>query len=419
MPTVGIIGAGTMGSGIAQTAAAAGWSVVLSDVNSDFAHKQVEKIKANLGKLVEKGKLSAAERDAAGGRLMVAGAPADFGPADFLVEAVVEDLDVKCQALAPLLAAAKPGAIIASNTSSLSISKIGRGLGVARRTVGMHFFNPVPLMPLVEVIAGEESDPAAVQRTAEIARQWGKTVVHAKDTPGFIVNRVARGYYLESLRMLGEGVGGVDEIDRTLKSLGGFRMGPFELMDLIGIDVNYSVSRSVYEQMGNAARFQPHPIQARLVDMGRLGRKTKRGFYSYDVEPPLPAEIVDRRSYPFPQELHEAVRRVADAAVNAAEALSGKVTANAAPRGVDGSVTQQYVLARVLVTIFNEAALAVDQGVATAADIDTAMKLGTNYPHGPLEWAEKIGRHTCASLLRTLDKHSGDGRFAPAEWLTK
>lgn len=428
MPTVGVLGAGTMGSGIAQVAAAAGWTVRLSDREADYTRRQRERIAAGLDRLVEKGRLAADARDRTLAQITVTDA-ADHGrwaaECDLIIEAVIEDMDVKCAALRPLVAAA-PRAVIASNTSSLSITRLGAELAAPERVVGMHFFNPVPLMPLVEVIAGRQSAPDAVQRTADIARAWGKTVVNAQDTPGFIVNRVARGYYLESLRMFGEGIAGVDEIDQTLKKLGGFRMGPFELMDLIGIDVNWSVSNSVWEQMGRPARLEPHPVQARLVQAGRLGRKSKRGFYSYESEPPLAAELVDRRTFTYPAELHEAVRRVADAAVQPPRAAAasepresaGPGTPRAAGQvGAEGSATQQYIFARVLVTIINEAAMALDEQVATAADIDTAMKLGTNYPRGPLEWAESIGRRTCAHLLRVLDKHVGGGRFAPAEWL--
>lgn len=394
--TVGIVGAGTMGAGIAQVAATAGWSVVLADLDADFVRRQLEGVRRGLARLVEKGRLDVAARDAALARIRIASGPADFAAADLLIEAVVEDMNAKCAALRPIASAA-PEAIVASNTSSLSISKLGAELGAPERTVGMHFFNPVPLMPLVEVIAGRESGASAVERVFAIARQWGKTAVRAKDSPGFIVNRVARGYYLEALRMLGEGIAGVDEIDRTLVTLGGFRMGPFELMDLIGIDVNYNVSVSVWEQLGRPARLTPHRLQQQLFEAGRFGRKTKHGFYSYAGDPPLPATPVARASFTLPPKLYEAVRRVCERATEAA-----------------GSQTEQYVFTRVLVTIINEAALLVDEGIATAADVDTAMKLGTNYPHGPLEWAERIGRHTCAALLRALNEQAGDGRFAPA-----
>lgn len=401
MPSVGIIGTGTMGAGIAQVAALAGWTAELLDVSEQVAAGAAAGVRRQLDRLVEKGKLSPAARDAAAARLVVAGGPRALSGCELVIEAVVENLDAKCRVLRDLRANLPPDTILATNTSSLSVGAIGQGCGAPQMTVGMHFFNPVPLMPLVEIIAGERTAGPVVQRAAEIARLWGKTVVHAKDTPGFIVNRVARGYYLESLRMLGEGIAGVDEIDRTMRSLGGFRMGPFELMDLIGIDVNYTVSVSVYEQLGRPARLAPHPLQRELLDAGRLGRKTQRGFYLYGEEgaAPMPAVAVDRRSFHVPPTLYEFVRRFNEKAAREI-----------------GSATEQYVYARVLAVVMNEAALLADERGATPEDIDTAMRLATGYPHGPLEWAEQTGRHTVAGLLRALNESVEDRRFAPAAW---
>lgn len=399
--TVGILGAGTMGSGIAQVAAVSGWHVTLMDVGLDRAERAIAGIARNLERLVEKGRLTPAAGEDALRRIRPAAAPAELAGCGLILEAVVEDLAAKVAALRPIVEAAPADALVASNTSSLSITQIGRGLGVGPRTVGMHFFNPVPLMPLVEVVAGRESGAEFVERAWRIAAQWGKTPVRVRDTPGFIVNRVARGYYLESLRILDEGLAAVDEIDRTLRELGGFRMGPFELMDLIGIDVNYAVTCSVWEQMGRPARLKPHPLQRDLAERGRLGRKSGRGFYAHHCEPPVPDVRTERRPFDPPAKLVEQVRRFCDrAAVRA------------------GSLTEQYVFARVLVTIINEAALALDEGIASQADIDTAMRLGTSYPRGPLEWAGQIGRYTCATLLRTLDELSPEPRFTPAGWLT-
>lgn len=412
MPTVGIIGAGTMGGGIAQVAAAAGWDVLLSDADAGVVERKLADIGRQFEKLAEKGRISPEQRASASARLRPA-AVGDLAKAELIIEAVVENLQIKLDVLRPL-AAANPRAIFATNTSSLSVTRLGRGVaaalgdatghhpgsGVAARFVGMHFFNPVPLMPLVEVIAGEDSDPAAVQRVFDVATAWGKTAVRAKDTPGFIVNRVARGYYLESLRMLGEGIAGVDEIDAVMRTLGGFRMGPFELMDLIGIDVNYTVSCSVWEQLSQPARLTPHPLQRDLFEQGHFGRKTKRGFYSYTADPPVPAVLVDRQSFSVSEKLYEAVRRFCEGATR-----------------TPASATEQYIFARVLATIINEAALLLDDEAADAASIDTAMKLATNYPAGPLEWADRIGRHTVAALLRQLNDTSGDDRFRPAHSL--
>jgi 3-hydroxybutyryl-CoA dehydrogenase len=442
-----------MGSGIAQVAALAGWDVALADIDAGRVGRQIEAIGQQVSKLVAKGKLAPDQKEAALQRISPARGTESFRGCDLIIEAVVEDLEAKLSALAPIAGDAGPETILTTNTSSLSITRIARGVaaslrgeesgagtGAARvspppmprhatlttRFVGMHFFNPVPVMPLVEIIAGEDTIAPVVRRAAEIARSWGKTVVHAKDTPGFIVNRVARGYYLESLRMLDEGVAGVDEIDRTLRTLGRFRMGPFELMDLIGIDVNYSVSRSVWEQMGRPARLAPHPIQNRLVEEKHLGRKSGRGFYLYPPgeQAPLPATPVERKSFELPPPVYTAVRRFFESAGRAEEKAAGRVLFGASAgdegetaRRMVGSITEQYIFARVLAAIVNEAALALDSGVATREDIDIAMKLGTNYPRGPLEWAELIGRHTTASLLRAMNGQVDDGRFRPAEWL--
>ncbi len=420
MPSVAILGAGTMGAGIAQVAAQSGWIARVTDVDPQRAAASVESVCKALQRLTEKGKLTPDASAAAQARLQVLNAPADLHDCELVIEAVVENLDVKAAVLAAAARAARRDAVLASNTSSLSISRIAEAVArqmqqpsqadsggaaeqsdVPRRLVGMHFFNPVPIMPLVEIIASRDSDEACLQRAAAIARGWGKSTVRAQDTPGFIVNRVARGYYLESLRMLGEGVASLDEIDRTLKTLGGFRLGPFELMDMIGIDINYTVSCSVWEQLGKPARLTPHALQRDLFDRGQFGRKTGRGFYAHDREPPLPALVLPRRSFDCPPRLYEAVRRVCTKAAIA-----------------DGSQTEQYVYARVLIAIINEAGLLLDEKGATAADIDLAMKLGTNYPVGPFEMADRVGRHTCAALLRALNETVPDGRFAPAQSLT-
>lgn len=400
MTTVGVVGTGVMGAGIAQVAAAHGCDVTLADVSEDVARKAVVGIGLALGRLVDRGKLPAGERDAVLGRLRAAATHRAFAGCDVIIEAVAEQMPVKVAVFQSLAAHARTDAVLASNTSSLSITRIGREAGVGGRLVGMHFFNPVPLMPLVEVIAGADTAPAAADRVADLARSWGKTVVRAKDTPGFIVNRVARGYYLEALRMLGEGVGGVADIDRACRDIGAFRMGPFELMDLVGIDVNYGVSESVWRQLGEPARLKPHPIQADLLAKGHLGRKTRRGFYSYDTDPPTPA-------------LSPAVRpsTMSPALSQAVALFASRASDN------PGSPGANYVLGRCLAAIINEAVLAFGDGVATRPDIDTAMRLGTNYPHGPLDWAVRIGLDRCRDLLLALDAEAGDGRFTPAPLL--
>lgn len=402
MTRVGILGSGIMGSGIAQVAAVHGCNVELLDVGPEVVRRAIDEIGKRLDRLVEKKQLTGSEREQVRARLHAAESADSLAGCDVVLEAVSEDLAVKTKLLGRIAAQAAPNTIFASNTSSLSITRIGEAIGMGRRMVGMHFFNPAWLMPLVEIIAGAQTDSAVVEQTAALARSWGKTVVQAKDTPGFIVNRVARGFYLESLRMLEEAVAGIDEIDRTMKQLGGFRLGPFELMDLVGIDVNYSVSSSVWEQLGRPARLLPHPIQARLRDQGKLGRKTGQGFYDYSKDPPAPAVAVQRRPLEEPQ----AVRQAAAAFVQGAT-------------GRSATDVESYVFARVLATIMNEAAMLLDEGVASRADIDTAMRLGTNYPRGPLEWAQNIDCARVAKMLEELNAHAPDGRFAPARSLTQ
>ena len=402
MPTVGVVGAGTMGAGIAQVALTHGWFARLMDVEPETARKSAEGIGKRLDRLVEKNKLEAAARRLLDAKLTIADKPEMMADCDLIVEAVVEDLGAKVDVFKSLLPEIRRDCILATNTSSLSITKMGQALGESTRMVGMHFFNPGPLMPLVEVVTGSENSAAAADRVTQVATDWGKTVVRCKDTPGFIVNRVARGFYLESLRLLGEGVAGIDEIDALMKNLGGFRMGPFELMDLVGIDVNYTVSRSVYNQMGAPARLAPHPIQEELFRNNRFGRKSSEGFYRYESDVRVPAVIVERKSVDISPPVKKAVESF------------GRVAAKVA-----ASLREHYVFARVLVSIINEAAFALDQQVASRSDIDTAMKKGTNYPKGPLEWADEIGFDTCCALLDALDQERGDGRFAAAALLRR
>lgn len=397
MDTIGVIGAGTMGAGIAQVAASHDTKVLLMDATRERTDAAIAGIGKRLDRLVEKGRIDPQDAEAIKQRVAPVTDPAAFAEADFVIEAVLEDIQVKATVFGDVLPHLRDGAFLATNTSSLSVGAIGDAIGAAERTVGMHFFNPVPLMPLVEIISGAATDPAIADRAFDIAKRWGKTVVRAADTPGFIVNRVARGFYLEGLRMLGEGIAPIDAIDRAIKTLGGFRMGPFELMDLVGIDVNYPVSVSVWEQLDKPVRLTPHPIQRDLYESGRLGRKAGSGAYDYSGDTPVPAIAVD----PAPLVLDDAMTASLDAFVRGAT-------------DVDGDPIARYAFGRVLATIINEAGLALDDGVATAGDIDLAMKKGTNYPRGPLEWANAIGRPAVVAWLDALDRAAGDGRFRAA-----
>ncbi len=395
--TVSVIGAGTMGAGIAQLAATHGWSVFLVDLDRAVLDRARGAVAKQLERQVETGKITGEQRQTTLERIQTVEAIQAAGNARLAIEAVVEDLSVKQKVFQSLEAALGPEAILATNTSSLSVGRIAEGVRRAERVVGMHFFNPAPVMPLVEIIAAGQSDASCVAVARAVAQEWGKVTVLAKDTPGFIVNRVARGFYLEALRLLGEGVAGVDEIDAGLRTHGGFKMGPFQLMDLVGLDVNLAVSTSVWEQMNRPTRLQPHPIQQTLVAQGQLGRKTNRGFYVYDEKGSLPAVASERKTFEISPLLGDAIRTFCE-------------------RGGMGTAgrTEQYILARILAAVFNEAAFALAENVATAEDIDLAMVKGTNYPKGTLSWAQMIGPRTVRGVLTALNKTITDNRYDPA-----
>ena len=288
---IGVVGAGAMGAGIAQVAATAGHRVQLFDVRPGAAQAAVDGIHSTIAKLVSKGRLRDAEAIAVQAALQPADSLAELGGCGLVIEAIVEDLEAKREVFRGLEKIVGEDALLATNTSSLSITAIGAGLRSPARFGGMHFFNPAPLMPLVEIISGAATAQATAQTLHAIATCWGKTPVYARSTPGFIVNRVARPFYAEALRVLNEGGADCATIDAVMREAGGFRMGPFELMDLIGNDINYAVTRSVFEAFFGDPRFTPSLRQRELVEAGYLGRKTGRGFYNYapDAAPPVPA----------------------------------------------------------------------------------------------------------------------------------
>lgn len=279
MATVGIMGAGTMGAGIAQIAAQAGWNVRLLDVSEEVVRKALSGIGKNYERLVEKGRLTAAQCDAARTRLFGAATAADFADCELIIEAVVEDLDVKVRMLGAAAAAAPSSAILASNTSSLSITKIGQGIRAGRRTVGMHFFNPVPLMKLIEIIRGLETSDATIAATQEVSQMMKKETVLINESPGFITTRLNAMIGNEAFYMLQEGVASAREIDKALKFGLNHPMGPFELVDLVGLDVRLNILNFLHQTLGE--KFRPCPLLVKYVKAGRLGRKVGKGVYEY------------------------------------------------------------------------------------------------------------------------------------------
>jgi 3-hydroxybutyryl-CoA dehydrogenase len=382
---IGVVGAGTMGAGIAQIAALGGYETRLHDPVGTALDAGIDRLYRALAKGATKGLWSEADAETASDRVGAAKSLGDLGECDLVVDAAPEDLALKRDLFAALAEACGPKAILASNTSSLPVTAIAAEAPHRERIVGMHFFNPPALMKLVEVVATADSSPEALEATAEVGKRMGRTPIRAKDSPGFIANRLARPFTLESLRMLADGVADAATIDRVCRIGGGFRMGPFELIDLIGLDVNLSVARSFYAQGGEPERWRPSPIQEAMVAEGKLGRKSSRGFYEYGEE----------------------TRRVPDPDLGIeAPTLDPEQLARIDPAGPG-------ILPRLIAQIANEAAFALEEEIGSPADMDTAMRLGFNWPRGPLELTGLIGAKRAVALLEGLREQHGEA-YRPA-----
>jgi 3-hydroxybutyryl-CoA dehydrogenase len=480
---VAVVGAGAMGAGIAQVAAMAGHRVLLLDNRPQAAQNAIDGLRAQLGKLAGKGKVTTEAADAAGQRLQAATQQSDLADAALVVEAIVESLAAKQTLFAELEALVSADCLFGSNTSSISITAIGSALKRPQRLAGLHFFNPAPVMALVEIVSGLATDGEVADTLFATATAWGKTAVHAKSTPGFIVNRVARPYYAEALRLRTEGAADCATLDAVMRESGGFRMGPFELMDMIGLDVNLAVTRSVWNAYFNDPRYLPSLIQQDLVDAGYLGKKSARGYYDYregavkpqaQTEPhqALPGAIVVCGDAPAAQALgarlqaggvvfgrtagtdgrmaqagdavlfvtdgRSATQRAAESgiantvlidlaldyskATRVAVAAAGQCSASAFAavcamlQGAGLQVSRLtdvpgLAVMRTVAMLANEAADAVYQGVCTAQAADEAMRLGVNYPAGPLAWADQVGLPTIQQVLSHLNASYGEDRY--------
>jgi 3-hydroxybutyryl-CoA dehydrogenase len=372
LPTIGVIGAGTMGRGIVQVAASFGHPVLLYDIRPQALEEAQAYLERMLHRLVEKGQLAPGQEVETLRRITFLTETLEpFRSCSLLIEAIVEDLSAKQTLFAQLERWVTTEAILATNTSSLSVTAIAAACHHPERVLGLHFFNPAPLMPLVEVVPGLATAPEIVARACTLMENWGKTTVIARDTPGFIVNRIARPFYGEALRLLEEGIADVPTIDWALCTLGGFRMGPFALMDLIGNDINYKVTETLWKAFFYEPRYRPSFIQQRLVEAGRLGRKTGIGFYDYREGTQNPAPTLDAK-------------------------------------------LGQQIFERVLAMLINEAADAVFWRIASPTDIDRAMTLGVNYPKGLLHWADELGIETVLHWMETLYATYREDRYRPS-----
>ena len=376
MTKVGVLGAGSMGSGIAQVAATAGHEVYLFDTKKEALQKASQKLQKILNRLVEKGRLDDPTAKAIFGRIYFVENMQAYKECGIVIEAIIEDIGIKKSVFKQLEDIVPKDCILASNTSSLSIAAIASACQDASRVIGIHFFNPAPLMKLVEIIPAIQTSDAIKKESVALIEKWGKLTVLAKDTPGFIVNRVARPFYGEALRILDEGIADVATIDWAMTEIGGFRMGPFTLMDYIGNDINYKVTETVFKAFYYDPRYKPSFTQKRLSEAGYLGRKSGRGYYNYQ----------EGANKPEPTKDHELGNKIVN---------------------------------RIVVMLINEAADALYLNVASRDDIDMAMEKGVNYPKGLLKWADEKGIEQCVSKMDNLHQEYLEDRYRCSPLLRK
>jgi 3-hydroxybutyryl-CoA dehydrogenase len=373
---VGVLGAGTMGSGIVQVAAQNGHNVVLVDLNEHILNKSKEQLKSILARLVAKERITREESEATISRVTYSQDIHDFRNCGIVIEAIIEDLEIKSHVFKQVEQIVPKGCILASNTSSLSIASIAATTENPTLVLGIHFFNPAPLMPLVEIIPAVQTSQETLKTARDLIDGWKKVTVLCKDTPGFIVNRVARPFYGEALRIYEEGIADFATIDWAMTELGGFRMGPFTLMDYIGNDVNYTVTETVFKAFYFDPRYKPSFTQKRHSEAGYLGRKSGRGYYDYSEDAEKDQPNTDK-------------------------------------------VLGEQILNRILVMLMNEAIDAVFLNIGSKEDIDLAMTKGVNYPKGLLKWADEIGLKTVLESLEVLFHEYGEDRYRPSPLLRR
>lgn len=376
MKYVGIIGAGTMGIGIAQVAATNGCKVWVYDANAKQVETATVGLEKTLTKLVDKQKISAEKMTEILANISIATELKDFKDCELIIEAIIENKDIKTKVFTELENYVSENCIISSNTSSISITSLGAELKKPERFIGIHFFNPAPLMPLVEVIPSLLTEKTLAEKIYNLMKEWGKTPVIAKDIPGFIVNRIARPYYGEGLRIVEENIATPEQVDDAMKTLGNFKMGPFELMDLIGVDVNFAVTTTVYKDYFYDPKYKPSLLQQRMSEAKLHGRKTGKGFYDYSEGAEKPLAVKDDALY-------------------------------------------QQIFLRIISMLINEAVEAKRLGVANDEDIELAMQKGVNYPKGLLSWGKEIGYGKISETLQNLYEEYQEERYRQSPLLRK